>query len=123
MIGRSFAPVGYEFPLFALCFHFQRWLATFLLVLSVDDSLWMGVVRTARPWPIAGIGQARSTGPVPGSRPILMMGGLVTVFFENAGAAWSAPSIESRPIDADSRRNRPNRGLPKFLFKFKSQNF
>ena len=37
MAGRLFAPVGFDFTLSALFFHFQDWPATFLLVLSVDD--------------------------------------------------------------------------------------
>jgi hypothetical protein len=38
MTGRPFAPVGFDFILSALFFHFRDWPATFLLVLSVDDS-------------------------------------------------------------------------------------
>ena len=38
MTGRSFAPVGFDFTLSALSFHFQHWPAAFLLVLSVDDT-------------------------------------------------------------------------------------
>ena len=42
MIGRSFAPVGFDFTSSALSFYFQHWPVTSSLVLSVDDS-----VRTA----------------------------------------------------------------------------
>ena len=42
MTGRSFAPVGSDFTLSALSFHFQHWPAASLPVLSVDDSLCMG---------------------------------------------------------------------------------
>lgn len=34
-----------------------------------------------------------------------------------------AVAVESRPIDADSRRNRANRGSSKFPFEIKSPNF
>ena len=37
MTGHSFAPVGFDFTLSALSFHFQHWPATFLLVLSVNE--------------------------------------------------------------------------------------
>ena len=42
MTGGPFAPGGFDFTLSALFFHFQDWPATFLLVLSVDDSLCTG---------------------------------------------------------------------------------
>jgi hypothetical protein len=47
MTGRSFAPVGFDFTLSALSFHFQHWPATFLLVLSVDDCTSVSTKSTA----------------------------------------------------------------------------
>ena len=48
MTGRSFARVGFDFTLSALSFLFQHWLATFLLVFSMDD-LAMQRVSAASP--------------------------------------------------------------------------
>lgn len=41
MTGRPFAPVGFDFTLSALFFHFPDWPATFLLALRVDDWFWV----------------------------------------------------------------------------------
>jgi hypothetical protein len=47
----------------------------------------------------------------------------MTVFFGQAGDAAFAEDFENRPIDTDSRRNRPNSDSVKFSFEFKSTNF